>query len=273
MKKLIMYFALALTVLAMPGMAQAANIYGWTLDLTDYGYGEYTDIHSLAVSGSGTITQSYGSDGVFSEGDPFQATSSIFTVDYTYMDATNTPHTVPFNLGSEQLYFISDDLSGYVSYIDPVSGHFNYRYTGGTVQMRLGDVTDPGTYTLLANMTLDSGLGEAADANLEGNFLSGETDLRIQFNDGVLDDIISFDATDYPGLADAYPWLSTYFVFDLTNNISQSIPPVFGPDGFVAYVQTQGPVTLVATPEPSTFLILGFGLLGLVGFRKKFKKA
>jgi hypothetical protein len=37
-------------------------------------------------------------------------------------------------------------------------------------------------------------------------------------------------------------------------------------DGFGAVIPTQG------APEPATLFVLGLGLIGLVGFRKKFKK-
>jgi hypothetical protein len=48
----------------------------------------------------------------------------------------------------------------------------------------------------------------------------------------------------------------------------RSIHPVYG--GYGAFVDA---ITLTAVPEPSTMLLLGSGLAGLVAFRKRFKRA
>ena len=268
-----MYFALALTVLAMPGMAQAANIYGWTLDLSSYGGNTFTDIDQLSVYGFGDIEQSYGGNGVLSSGDPFNASSILFNVAYT--DGSGAYHNNPDWGGGQELFFASDNLAGIVTNVDPITGNFNYEYQSGDISLYFGDSNDIAGSTELANMSLSWGLGNSTSQNNGGAALSGPTDMGIQFLTQVLaNGLIWFDINDYPELGDNYPWLDTFFTFDLNNNLNTSVNPlVLGPDGFTATVTTGGDITLVATPEPSTFLILGFGLLGLVGFRRKFKKS
>ena len=278
MKKLFMYFALALTVLAMPAMAQAENIYGWTLDLSTYGAGTLTDIQYMSTTGQGNIYQDLGTDGVITAGDTFSVTSMLFTV--TYTDGTGALNVPTF--GGQQLYFYSNNLAGSILSVAG-DGSFVYQYDSGDISMMLGSIFDVPGSTKLAELTLDWGLGDSTSENLGGESLQGQTDMGTQFITPVLaDGLISFDKTKYPGLADNYPWLNTYLVFDLDNGLNTNvdfdnpayyISPETGNLAFHAIVSTDADVTLVATPEPSTFLILGFGLLGLVGFRKKFKKA
>ncbi|MEZ7196696.1 PEP-CTERM sorting domain-containing protein [Pseudodesulfovibrio karagichevae] len=271
MKKLFMYFALALTVLAMPVMAQATDIYGWTLDLSAYGGNTFTNIDQLSVYGYGDIDQSYGGDGVLNSGDPFSVSSMLYNVAYT--DGNGVYHNNPDWGGGKELFFASDNLAGIVTNV--TATNFDYVYQSGDVTLYFGDSNNLAGSTALATMSLSWGLGNSTNVNLGGAALSGPTDMGIQFLTAVLaNGLISFDTTDYPELAAAYPWLSTFFTFDLSNNLNTNVVPlVINDEGFTARVTTGGDITLVATPEPSTFLILGFGLLGLVGFRRKFKKA
>jgi hypothetical protein len=283
MKKLIMYFALALTVLAMPGMAQAETIHGWTLDLSGVTVAGYDDLDStdvwndlsiLSISGSGTIYQQITGGGPLPEaGNTFLAESLVYTVGTT----NSANHYTPFNLSNGlQLALYSDDLMGYVESVDPVESTFTYLYTSGTVTLGLYDSATETMVKDLAALTLDWGFGEAATNDEGGLIDQGDTAMSIQFITAALfEGLISFNPADYPGLADAYPWLSTYWVIDFDNGIlgNTITPNGDGTATLTAQIDTKGRISLVATPEPSTFLILGFGLLGLVGFRKKFKKA
>jgi len=168
---------------------------------------------------------------------------------------------------SNYLYFKSDNLAGHISAINP-DGSFEYVYTSGDVQLLAGDYDDPSNSVVIADMSIETGEGEASDNNLIGNFLSGEADLIVRFLTNLLGTVITFDPSLYPGLG-GYPNLSSFFVFDLTNNLVPG-SAIITSDGFIADFSTAGDVTLVATPEPSTFVILGLGLLGLIGFRRKF---
>jgi|GEM_PF-1240682 len=300
MKKFLGYLAMAMALLAMPISAQAAVIYGWDFDLTSWGGSVISDVQYLSVSGQGSINQSFGGDGTLDVGDPFTATSVMYTVSMTTGSGIVLPSFVNVDGTSNYLYFKSDNLAGHISAINP-DGSFEYVYTSGDVQLLAGDYDDPSNSVVIADMSIETGEGEASDNNLIGNFLSGEADLIVRFltdmsietGEGEASDnnlignflsgeadlivrfltnllgtVITFDPSLYPGLG-GYPNLSSFFVFDLTNNLVPG-SAIITSDGFIADFSTAGDVTLVATPEPSTFVILGLGLLGLIGFRRKF---
>lgn len=276
MKKLFTTFALAIALVALPVMAQADLIQPWTLDVNGFSY----NLNNLGTSGSGSIYQDLGGNGVLDVGDQFTATSTLFNV--TYNDGSGALPTFWGLDGTGnplELFFYSDSLAGQVSSLT-TGGGFTYEYTSGDVSLYLGDSTNIGGSKLLAEFDLESGSGEAADANLQGNFLNGETDFELLFLhnpivDGWLDNTVSGGISFNPALFPGYPWMNLYFVLDLTNEDQGGFTPIFDLNNeliaFTADIEnTAGPLTLVATPEPSTFLILGLGLLGLVGFRKKF---
>jgi len=267
MKKFLGYLAMAMALLAMPISAQAAVIYGWDFDLTSWGGSVISDVQYLSVSGQGSINQSFGGDGTLDVGDPFTATSVMYTVSMTTGSGIVLPSFVNVDGTSNYLYFKSDNLAGHISAINP-DGSFEYVYTSGDVQLLAGDYDDPSNSVVIADMSIETGEGEASDNNLIGNFLSGEADLIVRFLTNLLGTVITFDPSLYPGLG-GYPNLSSFFVFDLTNNLVPG-SAIITSDGFIADFSTAGDVTLVATPEPSTFVILGLGLLGLIGFRRKF---
>jgi hypothetical protein len=268
MKKLFMYFALALTVLAMPAMAQAELIKGWDMNLGSYG--TIQNIDFLTATGDGVISQDLGGNGAIDPGDTFTATSLIYTVAYTPVGGTSTPMNLQ-DAGNNavQLFFYSDSLSGQVSASG--LGGFSYEYLSGDITMYIGDKDNIGTATELATLSLDSAVGQTIfNAPGAGNYASGDTDMITKFDDSVLGSLIEFNPAAYPSLS-AYPWLSAFFVFDF-NNILKNAPRVIDDNTLEFDVNSNATITLVATPEPSTFLILGFGLLGLVGFRRKFRK-
>lgn len=269
-----MYFALALTVLAMPAMAQADTIFGWDLDLGSYG--TIQNIEFLSATGDSTIVQDLSSTPTatnpgFGPGDAFDVTSLIYTVSYTPVGGTSTPLYLPNGSGGfNQLFFYSDNLTGVVTASSPTD--FNYQYTSGNIGMYLGDMTNIGTATLLAELTLTSGIGDARTSTPgDGTYEQSDTDITASFDANPLETLISFSAVN-PVLAAAYPWLDTFLKFDFDNAIRTADPGTGAGDTTTFQVASDVRVTLVATPEPSTFLILGFGLLGLVGFRRKFKK-
>ncbi|OIQ49160.1 PEP-CTERM motif protein [Pseudodesulfovibrio hydrargyri] len=276
MKKLFMHFALALAVLAMPAMAQADTIFGWNLDLG--AYGTVNNIEFLSATGDGTIYQQLSSTPTptnpgFGPGDAFDVVSLIYTVSYTPVGGTSTPLYLTKDSGAtiDQLFFYSDNLTGIIT--GSSATDFSYEYTGGDIGMYIGNKDSIGTATMLATLSLTTGIGDARTSTPgDGTYEQSDTDITALFDANPLETLISFTPTD-AGLAAAYPWLDTFLKFDFDNAL-RAIAPGSGAGGTTVFeVGSDARITLVATPEPSTFLILGFGLLGLVGFRRKFKKA
>jgi hypothetical protein len=265
MKKLFMSFALALAVLAMPVMAQAALVTGWTLDLsgeTGNAADVWSNLEYLSVSGSGQIIQSLGDDALITVGDTFTASSTLYTVGTT----SGGVYTPLVTSTGQFLYFTSSNLEGYVDTVTN-QNDFTYAYTSGDISLFLGDGV---TGTLLASLSLDWGSGNSTSTNEGGTFDQGQTDMGLDFVSEVLGTLITMSG------AGNYDGIIASLVLDLDNQLTASTPylnDVTGEVNVAVSVATGGTASLYATPEPSTFLILGFGLLGLVGFRKKFKKA
>lgn len=270
MRKLLGFFALAMALLVTPITAQADTIMSWDLDLTPWGGGVTTDIVSISASGEGTITQDFGGDGILSVGDTFTADSVLFAVSLNTGSGKVFEPFVDVSPDADKLYFWSDNLAGEITSVDG-GGAFTYAYTSGDVALYAGEYNNPVASTLITSFDLTFGQGEGADSDLGGNFLQGDTDIVAEFDTNPLTSgLISFDPAAYPALS-GYPSLSTFFVFDLNNNLLPGINnPQFTGNGFIADFETSGTISLVATPEPSTFVILGLGLLGLIGFRRKF---
>lgn len=107
-----------------------------------------------------------------------------------------------------------------------------------------------------------------------GNFFLNEPNVPDFISDY---DPLNPEETDNWGLirkyrveVSGYDWVH----FDLYNHVDGDNHAVFAPFSHDADAEDGGGGTAgVPTPEPTTMLLLGSGLIGLVGFRRKFKKS
>jgi hypothetical protein len=82
---------------------------------------------------------------------------------------------------------------------------------------------------------------------------------------GAVMDLQGYTGQSIHWVYDAYPGGMALFGTSISNLL-----PGFGPD--VVDLQFRAEFGAAPVPEPSTMLLLGFGLIGLWGFRRKLKK-
>ncbi|GFM37317.1 PEP-CTERM sorting domain-containing protein [Desulfovibrio psychrotolerans] len=267
MKKIFSLLAATLLVFALTVPA-SAYVQDWTLDLSGAGGSTYTGVELLTVVGEGTVTQNLGGDGILNDGDTFSLSSYLATIQIINNNGN------PFVDGS--FFFHSTDLGGYVYNVVPGIGNplgvssLNYMYTTGSMQLYYGDHNNIAGSQLLMDMSFEYGKGDGAQPDLGGNLFSGATDMIFEFaasNPGTnLFSHASFG--DLEEFLAANPLYQAFLVFDLNNNLLLNTF-VMGDGFFDVGISVGGNVSLMVTPEPSTFLIFGLGLLGLIAFRKR----
>ncbi|WBF67440.1 PEP-CTERM sorting domain-containing protein [Desulfovibrio subterraneus] len=296
MKKLFSIVAVAILSLALTAPAFAQKLTDWTFDLSNVviGYNPdtspiygpvYTGVDSLLVSGTADIRQNLGGDSVLSDNDTFSVEAYLGIV------KIDTGVGFPKNItdGDGEFFFYGENLSGnvfdVVSAGNPTDGFYGaasflYQYTAGTIGLYYGDVNDIAGSTSLGMLEIDKSLSTPTVANQGGEYLSGDLDLFAHFTS---------DGTNSPFITDILGNIVSYYfgslstqvqlIFDLQNNLSiaeGTITNLFDEQGnligFDAKAFSGGNVSLAVTPEPSTFLIFGLGLLGLLGFRRKLAK-
>ena len=296
MKRLFSIVAVAILSLALTAPAFAQKLTDWTFDLSNVviGYNPdtspiygpvYTGVDSLLVSGTADIRQNLGGDSILSNNDTFsvEAYLGIVKID------TGVGFPKSITDGDGEFFFYGQNLAGNVFDVvaadNPTDGFYGaasflYQYTAGTIGLYYGDVTDIAGSTSLGTLEIDKSVSTPTVANQGGEYLSGDLDLFTHFtSDGTNSPFI----TDILGNIVAYYFESlntqVQLIFDLQNNLSilpGTITNIFDGEGkligFEATAFSGGNVSLAVTPEPSTFLIFGLGLLGLLGFRRKLAK-
>lgn len=246
------------------------------------------DIGTASATGTvSTITQDLGGDGILNNGDTFSEFGAL-----AVLDADNT------NL----IFLDRTDNSlrtSYVEFIGLTGSIFNYNNGPdgldtttanpgnladdtfnltfdpgvGTIKFYLDDdydSTNAGNTLEIASLTLLAGEGTAPE------FILGEAEGQFGIVAGFLDVLPGFwnlaDGTSFEDFMAAFGIPS---IFATSFNLGATLETigVVG-DDFVFGVTNEGSWQISVVPEPSTFLLLGGGLIGLgiLGYRRRSQK-
>lgn len=259
----------------------------WTLDLNAVVVGLPTvdHINNLNWDSPGvnttTIVQNLGSDGILSNGDTFTESGRMLLASATKIAGYN-PATVNLNgliVGANTYYefVVFDDLTGSISNVnntgDPATTTWDYTFDSGkTVAMYLTTDPDPANATS-GTKILEATTTPISDGTADG-FLGGP---GVGDSNWALTLLASYV---YPNmildpLGNPIPANMLIGLPQGVTNIDDIDTSNGGVDGYYTFSGHTGDTMEIATravPEPSTLLLLGGGLLGLVALRRrKFK--
>lgn len=267
-RKIKTLIAAALMSLALSSSAHALTLLdNWTLDLSAYAAGTYTNIDRLNVSGTNTVIQSFATPYTLANGDTFTESGRLAFTGYYSEPGTSVADLKSFSLGAgNTLYADIVGLTG--SVYDVTTASFKYKFDSGVgaVNWYLDTDYNPdnGFTALLGSLSLvDPSGGVNNGVLLGGAKINGTSDLTGIFTSlmaGVIFDQVGTDISTMP------------FAYGLANtNNAQSSAVISGANTATLVLQSDGQFN-AAVPEPGTFALLGAGIFGLALVAKRREK-
>ncbi|MBN2580905.1 MAG: PEP-CTERM sorting domain-containing protein, partial [Pirellulales bacterium] len=150
-------------------------------------------------------------------------------------------------------------------------------FTLGDGQTLAGNGTVVGAVIAAAGSSIEPG-GSIGELTMTGDVTIGGT-LEVQYN-GAEDpavDLLTIDGNlvldgatfDFQALGDPLTAESYVFATFTPSGLTGTATESNVPEGYVVtYDNAGGTISLVLVPEPSSFILLGLGLLGFLGFAK-----
>jgi hypothetical protein len=276
-KRFLMVGLVLFATLALASGSAFATQFNMDLNTITAGYGDYTNIFAAQYNGNSAVTQDYGPNGVFSNGDTFTETSFFQQITYTHSSSATSQNLTGLSNNNKILFIYAGTLSGTVNNVQ-ASGAFNYTFNSGTdIGMYIADDTGALPTSLpvgaqkVADLSFVKGDGAGQDGFLGGQNAAGTTRLTVAFTNATPDGVWSALGLDLGNLPAG---ITAQLLFNTTNTV-QSLTPTFdannAPTGFTAVVKSTGDAVINVVPEPSTMLLLGLGLIFLsTAARKRF---
>jgi hypothetical protein len=263
---------MAASILSISNSAYAYGVDSWGFDLSSYGGGTYTNVDRLSVDGTAVVTQFLGTNTTIDVGDTFTE-SGYLGIAQGYYEPGNFVDQFSLDAGGNHVYIYADGLKGKVTSVSATGYEYAFDLGVGSISMVVDDNLDytDGVSGTLATFSLVYPSNGTNVGFLGGSGPNGTTDLTGAFLTAA-SGVFTWNGLDFSSLP---PGVVAFGLLNTNNNIpntpTQGVDPTTGEAYIQAGVHSGGQFGVDVVPEPASLLLLGIGIIGVLGIRKKIK--